>query len=216
MRRIPRSAVALALILAAGSDIRARAQEDAGVVRPGDRSPRGEIEDLFDDGQQPAGDPDQLVSEGWAAYNRGLELRSKAAEEVEKKRKKMEKQAARAFAESERSFTAALQQDGELVEGYIGLARTWSATGEIDKSLQAWGEAYRRAPQREEVLLGLGDGFMAAGRTRDAASVYNELKQHSPEAADRYLERLRGWAEERSAEGDEEAAQLVDWIDQQI
>lgn len=156
-----------------------------------------------------------MMTRGENALERGIAAVEKAAGAEPKKREKLERRARGAFEEAERNFVTVLRSDPGFVKAYVGLARTWSASGQTEKALGAWSEAYVRAPESEETLLGLGTALMGVGRTWVAAAVYPHLLEFAPEAAPGYLETLRAWGQQRIESGEKDADLLLRWIEQQ-
>jgi hypothetical protein len=57
--------------------------------------------------------------------------------------------------------------------------------------------------------------LLALDKPRDAASVYLSLADSDAQRAAELLALLRAWGEPRAAEGDEEARELLAWIEEQ-
>jgi len=84
---------------------------------------------------------------------------------------------------SEIYYLKALKMRPDFVNALLGLARTYMATGRVDKAIGRLQKAARLAPKAPQVLFELAEAYRKQGDYRQAFDMYRQVANLAPDSA---------------------------------
>lgn len=197
-------AIALVLLLALAPALRAQGENPAS---------EPQMIDIPDQNQGLS--PEGALRLGQSSLEKAREARERAAEADGKKAEKLQKKSEKHYEEAIQLFVAAIRGNADLADAYIGLGTAMLDLDQPEKALQAWGAGQQKAPKNPDLLYGLGRTYVLLDRPSEAASAYVALQKEDATRAADLLQMLREWGEPRAAQGEQQAIQLLAWIEEQ-